>query len=207
MILTRTRTLAAGAALTAVLAVGGGTLAWADDSSSTDDASESTPAASDTLPQPTAKERAKLKADIDEIRQKALDGDYGDAIKQRAEDMTEPRADREALRDQALAALPEELKKDLEAAKDSDDPRAALEEIREKALAGDYGDKAKAWAELAPRRGPGGHGHGGPLGGRLLGELDGLIGPGGAGDDDSDGTPTPTPTPTPTEGSVEQSSV
>lgn len=84
-----------------------------------------------------------------DLRERALDGRYGDRVGMRFE----RRGDHHAA---FVALLPDEMQADLKDARESDDPRAELDAIREKALDGAYGEKAKeAFEILEKHRGDG----------------------------------------------------
>lgn len=73
-----------------------------------------------------------------DIRDRALDGEYGDAVQDRAERVRDRRL-------AAIATMPEELKSDLIELRDAApaDRRELAQEIADGALAGEYGEKVQ----------------------------------------------------------------
>ena len=97
--------------------------------------------------------------ELDAIRQRALDGEYGDRAQERADQLSgqfDGRFDG-ALRDRVetrLDGLPEALREDLLAVRELpvEDRRGAVEKIHEDALAGSYGDEVQDRAETLGER-------------------------------------------------------
>jgi hypothetical protein len=105
--------------------------------------------------------------ELDAIRQRALDGEYGDRAQERADQLSGQFDGRfegrfggrfdGALRDRVearLDGLPEALREDLLAVRELpvEDRRGAVEKIHEDALAGSYGDEVQDRAETLGER-------------------------------------------------------